>query len=530
MSTRIIADQHSDSGEQHSGSVEHRQQPQDLGAEQSVLGAMMLSQDAIGECLEIVKPWHFYRPAHQTIYECLLDMYGAGTATDAITLGSALEQRRELDKVGGAPYLHTLIATVPTATNATFYADIVAEKALDRRTVEAGVHITELGYRGRVEQETSTADMARAAVDAIDADREDGTSIFVGEGYADVLAELDTVQQHARNDELYGVPSGFTDLDAVTNGFQAGQFIIAAGRPGMGKSTLGLDFCRAASIENNIPTAIFSLEMGRNEIIMRMLAAEARVRLGDMRGGRMTPDDWQRLQQLHEKISQAPIILDDSPDLNLQKIRARARKLRQRHNVGLILVDYMQLMTSGKKVESRQQEVSEFSRNLKLLAKELEVPVVAISQLNRGPEQRQEHQPSLADLRESGSLEQDADMVLLIHRPDSYNQESPRSGEADLIVAKHRAGPQATITVAHQLHYCRFVSMAMEPEKPAPDAAFARAHVENIKPVAVTGHDTPSSAPAATAARCRGCHDLLANPAEVASGYHAECEDVASGG
>jgi replicative DNA helicase len=272
------------------------------------------------------------------------------------------------------------------------------------------------------------------------------------------MDEIDAIA--SRGGSALGVPTGFVDLDEVTNGLHPGQMIIIAARPGIGKSTLGLDLARSCSVRHGMSSVIFSLEMSRTEIVMRMLSAEAKIRLQDMRGGRMSDDDWTRLARRMSEISEAPLFIDDSPNMTMMEIRAKARRLKQRNDLKLIVVDYMQLMTSGKRVESRQQEVSEFSRQLKLLAKELEVPVVAISQLNRGPEQRTDKRPMLADLRESGSLEQDADMVVLIHRPDAWERDDPRAGEADLILAKHRAGPTATVTVAHQLHYSRFADLA----------------------------------------------------------------------
>ena len=438
-----------------------RQPPQDLAAEQSVLGGMMLSKDAIADVVEALSPTDFYRPAHQAIYDCVLDLYGRGEPADAITVSAELERRQELVKVGGAPYLHTLISTVPTAANAGYYAEIVSEKAILRRLVEAGTRIVQLGYHG------SEGAAIEEVVDRAQASIYDVTERKASEDYhaleellQPTMDEIDAIA--SRGGESQGIPTGFADLDALTNGLHAGQMIIVAARPGVGKSTLGLDFARSASVKHGMASVIFSLEMGRTEIVMRMLSAEARIRLGDMRGGRMTDDDWTRLARRMSEISEAPIYVDDSPNLTMMEIRAKARRLKQRHDIQLIVVDYMQLMTSGKRVESRQQEVSEFSRNLKLLAKELEVPLVAISQLNRGPEQRTDKKPQLSDLRESGSLEQDADMVILIHRPDAFERDDPRMGEADLMVAKHRAGPTATITVAHQLHYSRFVDMAQE--------------------------------------------------------------------
>ncbi len=263
-----------------------------------------------------------------------------------------------------------------------------------------------------------------------------------------------------RGEGMVGVPTGFAELDRLTNGLHPGQMIVLAARPAIGKSTLALDIARSASIKHGLTSVIFSLEMSRNEITMRMLSAEARVPLQNMRKGQMRDEDWQKLAATMGKISSAPLFIDDSPNMSLMEIRAKCRRLKQRHDLKLVIIDYLQLMSSGKRVESRQQEVSEFSRALKLLAKELEVPVIAISQLNRGAEQRTDKKPMLSDLRESGAIEQDADVVILLHREDAYERESPRAGEADLIVAKHRNGPTDTIVVAFQGQYARFVDMA----------------------------------------------------------------------
>jgi replicative DNA helicase len=682
-----------------------RQPPQDLTAEQSVLGGMMLSKDAIADVVEVLRPGDFYRPAHQLVYDCVLDLYSRGEPADAVTVAAELERRGELRKVGGAPYLHTLIATVPTAANASYYAEIVAEKATLRRLVEAGTRIVQLGYSGAEGADINEiVDRAQSSIYEVTERRMSEDYVALEELLQPTMDEIDAIA--SRGGTSLGVPTGFADFEAVTNGLHPGQMIIIAARPGIGKalaldtplptptgwttmgtvkvgehlldaagrptrvvaatevmhdrpcyevefsdgtiiiadaehqwltetavrttsqlaatpsvdhqvanarpldlpdrelplppytlgtrlepiptdylrasevqrrellaglldaggtvtaageiqftagsrqlaedaheliaslgyhgttnantvtfstrdevfrldqkrllhkensqsvtgtdtrvivavrpvpsvpvrcvevdnadhlylagrsmvpthnSTLGLDFARSCSITHRMTSVIFSLEMSRTEIVMRMLSAEAKIRLGDMRGGRMTDDDWTRLARRMSEVSEAPLFVDDSPNMTMMEIRAKARRLKQRHDLKLIVVDYMQLMTSGKRVESRQQEVSEFSRQLKLLAKELEVPVIAISQLNRGPEQRTDKRPMLADLRESGSLEQDADMVILIHRPDAFERDDPRAGEADLILAKHRAGPTATITVAHQLHYSRFADLA----------------------------------------------------------------------
>jgi replicative DNA helicase len=787
-----------------------RQPPQDLAAEQSVLGGMLLSKDAIADVVEVLRSADFYRPAHQLIYDCVLDLYGRGEPADPVMVAAELERRGEIRRIGGAPYLHTLIATVPTAANAGYYAEIVAEKAILRRLVEAGTRIVQLGYAGADGADVNeVVDRAQASIYEVTERRLSEDYVALEELLQPTMDEIDAIA--SRGGSALGVPTGFTDLDEVTNGLHPGQMIIVAARPGIGKalaldtplptpsgwttmgeveagdtllgadgrptqvvatteimhdrpcfeltfsdgttviadsehqwltqtrasrrsaqqaasgynryknqrtfamvrttaeiaatvrcqtadrrlnhsvtnarplvlvkrdlmlppytlgvwlgdghsssssfttadpeivchieaeglhvvprgnsrysirlpepqptvqailrtigvlgekhipadylraseaqrrallaglldtdgtvtstgavrfsvtnerlatdtrelivslgyrcslttkrvrgrsdqpslaytltfssaddvfllerkrllhkerrrtadrirtgsryivdvrpvpsrpvrcvqvdapdhmylatrsmipthnSTLGLDFCRSCSVRHGMTSVIFSLEMSRTEIVMRMLSAEARIRLQDMRGGRMSDDDWTRLARRMSEISEAPLFIDDSPNMTMMEIRAKARRLKQRNDLKLIVVDYMQLMTSGKRVESRQQEVSEFSRQLKLLAKELEVPVVAISQLNRGPEQRTDKRPMLADLRESGSLEQDADMVVLIHRPDAWERDDPRAGEADLILAKHRAGPTATVTVAHQLHYSRFADLA----------------------------------------------------------------------
>jgi replicative DNA helicase len=574
----------------------HRTPPQDMAAEQSVLGAMLISKDSIADVAEVLRGMDFYRPAHELIHDAIIDLYGRGEPADPITVVAELQRRGELARVGGAPYLHTLSANVPIAAHAGYYAEIVREKAILRRLVEAGTRIVQIGYAGEG-QVDDVVDEAQAEVYKV-------TDRRTAEDYAPlsdimdgVLDEIEAIGN--REAGLYGVPTGFADLDDLTNGLHAGQMVIVAARPAMGKalaldtplptptgwtimsevavgdqlygadarpttvvaatevlhdrpcyevtfsdgstivadaehqwlvhgldvaitprvvttrhlyecaddhliemadsssvkveavhpvasvpvrcvqvdsaehlylagptgvpthnSTLALDLCRAASIQNNLTSCFFSLEMTRSEITMRLLSAEAKVPLNHIRNGQMDDGDWDKLARKMGEVSSAPMFIDDSPNMTMMEIRAKARRLKQRHDLRLVVIDYMQLMTSGKKVESRQLEVSEFSRQIKLLAKELDVPIVALSQLNRGPEQRSDKRPMMSDLRESGSLEQDADMVILLHRDDVYEKESTRPGEADLIVAKHRNGPTRDITVAFQGHYSRFVDMA----------------------------------------------------------------------
>ena len=437
-----------------------RTPPQDLAAEQGVLGGMLLSKDAIADVIDVIKGRDFYKPAHELIFDSILDLYGRGEPADAVTVSAELTKRGELARVGGAPYLHTLMSSVPTAANAGYYAVIVRERAILRRLVEAGTRITQMGYATDGADLDEIVNRAQAEIYGVTEQR-------AGEDYAplaDVMeGALDEIESISnRSGQMTGVPTGFTDLDQLTNGLHPGQMIIIAARPAIGKSTLGLDLARSCSIRNGLTSVIFSLEMGRNEITMRLLSAEARVALHHMRSGTMTDDDWARLARRMGEVSAAPLFIDDSPNMSMMEIRAKCRRLKQRHDLRLVIVDYLQLMSTGgsRRPESRQQEVSEMSRALKPLAKELELPVIAIAQLNRGPEQRTDKRPMMSDLRESGSLEQDADVVILLHREDAYERESPRAGEADLIIAKHRNGPTATITVAFQGHYSRFVDMA----------------------------------------------------------------------
>jgi replicative DNA helicase len=434
----------------------------DMGAEQSVLGGMMLSSDVIGEVTEAMDVADFYRPAHSAIYQAILDLYGKGDPTDPIVVGNELDRRGELGRVGGLPYLHTLIATVPSAVNAAYYAEIVAEKAVARRFSEAGTRITQLGYVGvqGADGIAELMDRAQAALDAVvdKSNASTGYTLFA-DGHADWLSALDDVQA-GRVDP--GLPTGFLDLDAVTGGWKPGQLIVIAGRPGLGKSTLAVDMARTASVKHGKTSVIFSLEMSERELRDRIISAEGKLRLHDMKTPHtLQPSDYDRIADAVERIQAGgPLIIDDTATTTVAQIRAKARQIKAKHGLDLIVVDYLQLMTSGSRVENRQQEVSEFSRQLKILAKELEVPVIALSQLNRGPEQRQDKRPMLSDLRESGALEQDSDIVLMVHRPEVYEDDSPRAGEADLILAKHRGGPTTTVTVAQQLHYSRFADLA----------------------------------------------------------------------
>ena len=419
-----------------------RTMPHDDVAEQSVLGGMLLSKDAIADVVESLRASDFYKPAHETIYEAILSLYGHGSPADAITVADELKKRGELTRVGGASYIHTLIASVPTAANAQYYAEIVKEHAIMRRLIEAGTKIAQLGYANETEVDT-LVDQAQAEIYAVTDGNAKEDYVSFSDALEETINEIDANSN--RPDGVYGVPTDFIEFDELTGGLHGGQMIVIAARPGVGKSTLALDIARSASIHHQMTTVFFSLEMSRTELAMRILSAEGKISMGRLKKGDLDTEGWTNLATLQGRIDSAPLFIDDSPNMTLMEIRAKCRRLKQRNEV-----------------ESRQQEVSEFSRSLKLLAKELDVPVIALSQLNRGSEQRTDKRPMVSDLRESGSIEQDADMVILLHREDMYNPDSERVGEADMIIAKHRGGPTRTIPLAFSGKYSRFNNMANE--------------------------------------------------------------------
>lgn len=434
-----------------------RMPPQDLDAEASVLGGMMLHHGAITEVVEIVEGADFYKPAHELVFNTITDLFGKGDPVDPITVTNRLRERGELDRAGGINAAFNLVQGTPTAANAGYYADIVRQKSILRGLVRAGTAIAQLGYAGGDANES--ADAAAAELNNAVQVRDAPDSAPIGDDMDDMVDELVDLE---KNGTAMGVPTGFTDLDALTHGLHPGQMIIIAARPAMGKSTFAVDILRSCSIKHGRPAVMFSLEMSRREVQHRVMSAEARIGLHHIRGGHMTDSDWERFARRSPDVTAAPLTIDATPNQTIMQIKARCRKLKQRNGLDLVVIDYLQLLGSGtsRRQENRQQEVSDISRNVKLMAKELEVPVIVLCQLNRGPEQRNDKKPMVSDLRESGSLEQDADMVILLHREDAYDKESARAGEADLIVGKHRNGPTATVTVAFQGHYSRFVDMA----------------------------------------------------------------------
>ena len=433
-----------------------RMLPNDMLAEQSALGGMLLSQEACAEVFESVKGNDFYAPKHELIFEAIATLFGKGEPIDVITVTDELMKQGNLVKAGSADYLHTLTSIVPTAANAAFYAKIVQEKATLRRLVEVGTKIAQLGYANEGDVE-ALVNEAQERVYQVGGASVTEDYVGLSTSIEAAINEIESAQK--RGGDMVGVPTGFIELDELTHGFHPGQLIIVAARPAVGKSTIALDFARHAAVKADKPTIFFSLEMGRAEIAMRLLSAESSIMLQNMRKGTIGDNEWARLAQVRGQINDAPLFIDDSPNLTLVEIRAKCRRLAQRVGLKMVVIDYIQLMTSGKKVESRQQEVSEFSRALKLLAKELQVPVIALSQLNRQAEQTKDKKPEISHLRESGSLEQDADVVILLHREGIGERDHPRAGEADIILAKQRSGPTGTVTVAFQGQYSRFMNM-----------------------------------------------------------------------
>ncbi len=419
--------------------------PHDDAAEMAVLGGMLMSKDAIGEVSQMIDITDFYQPRNQTVYEAIINLFSASQPVDAVLVANQLLKDGDLEKVGGSDYLHSLVASVPTAANATFYADIIHQRAILRNVIAAGTKIAQLGYTAEGSQAEDVVNLAQAEVYEMSTGKVRQDYAPIGTVITDTLDQIDRLQN---GEVAKGVPTGFRDIDEVTQGLQPGQMIVVAGRPAMGKSTLGVDFARSAALHHNMTSVIFSLEMSKNELAQRIISAETNIPLAAMRRAEdITQERWNILNNLQDKLQNAPLFIDDSPNMSLMEIRAKCRRLKQTNDLKLVVIDYLQLMTSGKAVESRQQEVSDFSRALKLLAKELEVPVVALSQLNRGPGMRQDKKPQLSDLRESGCIEQDADVVFLVHRPDAYDKED-RPGEADIIMAKHRNGPTDTFNLA----------------------------------------------------------------------------------
>ena len=430
--------------------------PQNLDAEESVLGAMMLSPGAIGAVSEIVDAGDFYRESHAKVYRAALALYARGEPVDAITLVDALEERGELEDAGGRVRIHELAALVPATANAAHYARIVREMATLRGLIRSGQEIARLGWE-RPGDAQDLVDRAEQVMFELSQQRVSTEFAHIETLLKESFERITALYEAGA--EITGVPSGDRDLDRVTSGFQPGNLIIIAARPSMGKSALALCMAANLGVRHETPVALFTLEMSKAEVTQRLMCSEAKVESQRLRSGKLAPDDWPRLTAACDKLAKAPIYVDDTGSITMMEIRSKARRLKSKEpNLGLILIDYLQLMTSGVTVENRVQEVSQISRSLKVLARDLDVPIVAMSQLSRAVEQRHDKRPILSDLRESGSIEQDADLVMFIYRDEYYDKESEREGIADVIISKHRNGGLATVELTFQKEYPRFMS------------------------------------------------------------------------
>ena len=433
--------------------------PQDLDAEEAVLGAMMINDQAVLTASEIISdPGEFYREAHGTVYRAILALLARSEPIDAVTVSDELERMGALEQVGGRGFIFGLSSSVTVAANVKSHAQIVRDLSLLRRVAAAGLEIAELGY-GRQGDVRDILDRAESAIFDVAQSRTTSDIVPIGGLLGD---EVERISAATEQRGLTGASSGLRDLDKITSGFQNSNLIILAARPAMGKTSLALGIARHLGVSARVPVVVFSLEMSRGEIAQRFIATEARVDSTRMRSGDVRDEDWMRIQDACNRLSDAPIYVDDTAGINLMEIRSKARRLKMKEpDLGLVMIDYLQLMSSGSNEENRVQEISQISRQLKVLARDLEVPVIALSQLSRGVESRTDKRPLLSDLRESGSIEQDADVVMFIYRDDYYNKEtSEKPGTAELIVAKHRNGAVGTVDLAFMPHYTTFADLA----------------------------------------------------------------------
>ncbi len=431
--------------------------PHNHEAEQSVLGAIFLDPQALITASEILVPEDFYRIAHQKIFQTMLDLSEKGNAIDVVTVTEELSVRKELEDVGGLSYLMELANAVPTAANVSYYAKIVEEKSILRRLIRTATKIVEDSYIREDEVEELLSEAERKMMEV--ANRKNAGDF---KHVKDVLVQTyDNIEQlQNRTGDVTGIPTGFTDLDRMTAGFQRNDLIIVAARPSVGKTAFALNIAQNVAVKARENVAIFSLEMGAEQLVMRMLCAEGNIDAQVLRTGALTAEDWSKLTIAMGTLSNAGIYIDDTPGLRVNEIRAKCRRLAQEKGLGMILIDYLQLIQgSGRRGENRQQEVSEISRSLKALARELHVPVIALSQLSRGVEQRQDKRPMMSDIRESGSIEQDADIVAFLYRDDYYDKETENKNMIEIIIAKQRNGPTGTVTLAFKKEFNKFLNI-----------------------------------------------------------------------
>lgn len=432
-------------------------QPQSLEAEMSVLGAMMMDKDAICKAVETLSEDAFYKTTHRKIYSAILDLFERNEPVDLVTLTNELKKKGELSNIGGAIYLTTILNSVPTSANVEYYIRIVNEKALIRGLISAATEITSLAYQP-VEDVPQLLDRAEQLIFNIVQRKISREFVHIGDMLHDSFEMIEEL--YAKKTYVTGIPTGFIELDIITSGFHPSDLIIIAGRPSMGKSSLALNIAQHVGSREKVPVGIFSLEMSKEQLVYRMLCAEARVDAHKLKTGYLGEADWPRLTTAAGVLAESPIYIDDTPAIPILEIRAKARRLKAKYNVGLIIVDYLQLVQGKIQIDNRQQEISEISRSLKSLARELNIPIIALSQLSREVEKRGDKKPQLSDLRESGAIEQDADLVTFVYREDYYKPTPENEGIAEIIIGKQRNGPVGSVRLAFVKKYTRFENLA----------------------------------------------------------------------
>ena len=431
--------------------------PQNLEAEMAVLGSMLLEEDALGTAAELLDEGAFYKDAHRKIFAAIIELYKRNVAVDLVTLTDELARRGLLDDAGGASYLATLVSVVPTAANVEHYCHIVKSRAILRALIKASTSIATECYEDATEPDL-LLDRAEQRIFDIASKKLKRDAASLKELIKSSIETIDALYQ--RKGVITGLPTGYAELDQMLAGLQPSDLVVVAGRPAMGKSSFAFCVAEHAAMTAKVPTAVFSLEMSKEHLVQRMLCAHARINAHNVRTGMLAASDWPKLTQAAGKLSEAPIFIDDTPGISILELRAKARRLRSRHGIGLLILDYLQLMEEPTRFENRQQEISVISRNLKALARELEIPVIAISQLSRAPERRETFRPRLSDLRESGAIEQDADVVLLLFREEYYTPTDENQGLAEVIIGKQRNGPTGTVRLAFIKEYTRFETLA----------------------------------------------------------------------
>ncbi len=431
--------------------------PQSIEAEQSVIGSMLIDKEVIPVVMEVLKPEDFYRPDHKEIYEVIIELFDRAQPIDLITVSERLKLHGKLELVGGLEYLTNIATEVPTTANVKHYAKIVEEKSLLRKLIRASSDIVELGFSAS-EEVSFILDKAEQNIFDILQKRSSQGFVPIKDVLVDTFNKLEELYNNKGH--ITGIPTGFSDLDFKTSGLHNSDLVLVAARPAMGKTAFALNLAQNAAVHSGVPVAVFSLEMSKEQLVNRMLCSEAMVDSNKMKTGQLEDNDWQKVARALGPLSEAPIFIDDTPGISITEIRAKCRRLKLEHNLGLVVIDYLQLMQGSKsRGENRQQEISEISRSLKILAKEINIPVICLSQLSRAAETRTDHRPILSDLRESGAIEQDADIVMFLYRDDYYNPDTEKKNIAEVILAKHRSGSTGTVELVWLGQYTKFANL-----------------------------------------------------------------------